>query len=788
MDMPQARSTPLWHPRAWPAPVVNGLSVGVGLLLMTGVLGVTAGAPAAIAASSGAAATSVADTVCTPRDKPHQMVPAVIGCILVSMLVGLLHAHAWPLSLAGLGVIFASIFWMAWGKRGGPLTFVNVLTLVFQMAAWHQVPTGGGALPLFEHLVWVAVGAAGIALWSGLTAVVLARRYRELAMAEALDALSRLMHHQSRWTLEAARHDHPDAATAALLALIRAQASLPETLQAARDLIYSQAAPEGLPRHTRECIEALAQAVRLRDVLMGCQVDLESTPPGPASLAAIERLGQLLAQEAERVAGCAQAWRGQGPQPVPAISAWDTELDQQAVMAGSSWADLSLREALVRRIQHLSWVIDALDAATPFGHGGSGLDASTRIPSPLPPVDVHGQADLLQAMTSTPAWPLHALRAQWRLSSPVLRYAARTTAACACALALGHVLPWASHPHWILLTVAVIMRGSLDQTLMRLNARILGTLLGCLIAGTLVMLMPAPLGLMLVLGLAVSLAHGFVLIDYRVTSASGAVLALLQAHMLAHGHGSVWLDVAERLADTLTGAALAWAFSHIWPNWERLTLPRLVGRLLECLARDATHALSLWPGSLQSTAADAPSQPRPHHLDRHLARRDTQEVLALLTQALVRMDKEPMRARAIAPEVEHLLLHCHRLTSLLAGIRGLMALKQAQIAPDVALPVLARTHRALLLAFRDTRPDTSAPPTQPSTAPMPLGGRDLRQGAPAASSPFDDDLPPTEVDAVGGRDAASTTAWLLHRLGQVREATQHVADAARPLRALREPA
>ncbi len=771
------RSPPPLRPGHWPAPLINGLSIGAGLVLLCGGVAAIAGVPAALMASSGAAAASVADTVCTPQDKRHQMLPAVLGCLLVSVLVAFTHAQPWALSAVSLLVIFCSLGWLAWGKRGGPLAFANVLALVIQSAAWQHAPAATSTNDMLQHLQWVAVGAVGMGLWSQFTAWLLAARYRHLALATSLDALARLMHHQARWTAQATSPTQRQEATGALLALIRDQAGLPETLQTARDLIYSQAQGGNLPLRTRQAIESLAQAVRLRDVLMGCQLDLEAPPPGPASCAAIGHLAQRLQAEARRMADVAAAWRGR-PRPL-ALRDPDVSDAPAGTTPASSAADQALHDALQRRMLHLSWLMDAIDAATPVLAGSLAHEASTRIPSPLPPVDVSGQAAVLRAMTTNPRWPLAALKAQLRTSSPVLRHAARTTLACGCALALGHVMPWASHPHWILLTVAVVMRGSLEQTLLRRNARVLGTLVGCLIAGALVTLMPSPLGLLLALALAVSLAHGYVLIDYRITSAAGAVLALLQGHLLAHGHVSVWMDVAERLGDTLLGAALAWGFSHVWPAWERLTLPRQVGRLLECLARDATQALAVWPEGATATVRHAP-------LDRHLARRDTQEALAQLTQALGRMSKEPLRARVIAPEVEQLLLHSHRLSSLIAGVRGLVALKLPQLAPEVAQPAMARTHKVLVQAFRGTRPDAPPPPLEQATAPTPLDRLAPLLDPALGPSPFDDDLPPAEGDALGGPDVATTTAWLLHRLAQMRQAARDVAQAARPLRALHE--
>jgi uncharacterized membrane protein YccC len=65
------------------------------------------------------------------------------------------------------------------------------------------------------------------------------------------------------------------------------------------------------------------------------------------------------------------------------------------------------------------------------------------------------------------------------MQSPVLRHAVRAALALGSAYYLALALPWASHPHWLVLSVAVVLRGNLEQTLSRRNARVMGTMLGC---------------------------------------------------------------------------------------------------------------------------------------------------------------------------------------------------------------------------------------------------------------------------------------------------------------------
>jgi uncharacterized membrane protein YccC len=192
------------------------------------------------------------------------------------------------------------------------------------------------------------------------------------------------------------------------------------------------------------------------------------------------------------------------------------------------------------------------------------------------------------------------------------------------------------------LSVAVVLRGNLEQTLSRRNIRVLGTLLGCLIVMGLAHV-PSPALLTAAFLVAVSLAHSFAVERYLVTASAATVMALLQAHL---AQPAIGFPISERLADTVLGALMAWAFCFVLPSWERRALPRTLPRLLMALRayadaaleppdparpersvaqrltrRQAYDALACWPpaaqrlraapGAAAPGRADRPARPRP---------------------------------------------------------------------------------------------------------------------------------------------------------------------------------
>ena len=159
-------------------------------------------------------------------------------------------------------------------------------------------------------------------------------------------------------------------------------------------------------------------------------------------------------------------------------------------------------------------------------------------------------------------WPLAELTRSLSLQSPVFRHALRSAVALSSAHALSSALPWAAHPHWMVLSVAVVLRGTFAHTVSRRNERILGTAAGCLFALGLASFAPEA-AIVPVFLLAVGAAHAFVNVRYTLTAMAATVTALLQTRTLAFVTPIVLI---ERLADTVLGAGFAWAFSYVLPS------------------------------------------------------------------------------------------------------------------------------------------------------------------------------------------------------------------------------
>lgn len=629
--------------RQWPMHWWNGLTVALGVALVQLVVSHLAPPEHAHIASQLAMACAICASLADlPGSLSRNFKRVALGGVLALVAVvavPLLRAHHGWMGALVAAMAFGSALMMAWGQRAAAVSFAPILAMVFALA-WPPLPL----------TVVVASGAAGVGLylgWAWLSGAVLQRRFRRLALAEALRGLAQLL--QARAELLGS-----GGAAHAMQDWLGNEAQLAEVLQSTRDQIFPHVHDD--PRS----VAVLLHVIELRDLMLASRLDLELIGEDP--------IGQQLRQSlVQRLASLTQALE------TCRLALLNDEAPRSLVLSPIAWPSVSAQDPRARlqallqdRLTHLDGEVLAIAEA---------LDPA----KPLPPLPLD-QVQLNQFLTPE-GWPIGLLKAQWRLDSPVLRHALRSMLALSSAYYIALALPWASHPHWLVLSVAVVLRGTLDQTLARRNMRVLGTAIGC---GLILLLTTVP-NLTLwtvVLQVAVGIAHAFITRRYLITAIAATVMALLQAHLADTSHG---VAAVERLADTVLGAALAWAFSYVLPAWERRHLPRSLKRARSALQLYVKQAMTA-----ELTPAGALSQ--------RLARRQAYDALAALSAAVQRSQSEPRRVRPPLQDLSTMLDHGYRLMAHLSMMRQTLMRRAAELGPEglAELPPHAlRLQRAL---------------------------------------------------------------------------------------------
>ena len=631
--------------RLLPAYAINGVEVAIGIGCIQWLASAVAGPHVAPLVVSGAVCASIADLPNSVSRTWHRVSAAAVLSMLAALIVDLLRDSP-MLGVAVAAVAFAAMMTLAWGPRAGAVSFTPILSMIFSMA----VPATGHPL---EVAGWSACGSAAYVVWSLLATALLRRRYRTLVLVQALDAAAQLFRSRAGVLATATRQE---IGAAPMRAWISGEAALADRLQAARDLLF--AADPGT-RVVRD-VAILLRLIDLRDVLLASRLDADLLGRDAAGRAILDHVAAALWRIGDALEAAARHVRDGTTPDTDSLPKVDLGRLLNDVVLPAEDARMRLFPSLINRSRQLAddvarihLLLQGQAEALPLTH------------------------DQLQKFVGPEGWPMRALHPHWRRDSLVLRHAVRMALALGSAYYLALALPWGSHPYWLVLSVAVVLRGSLGETLARRNARVLGTVLGCLVVVGLSHV-PSPSLQGGVFLTALATAHAFVSQRYWLTATAASVMALLQSHLVNPEAG---FAIAERVADTFLGALLAWCFSFVLPSWERRSVPEAVARVLRDLQAYASH-------SLRAASGDP--------VEERLARRKAYDSLSALAAALQRSRVEPKGVRLPARQIATLLDHGERLMAHLSMARmTLERLKRAEAPLPQVDAMLAEAAAAL---------------------------------------------------------------------------------------------
>lgn len=705
--------------------VTSGMSAALGLALISALMHAWAGEFAAAAAQVGVIVAIPPDQPAPRRGKFRQLLPAAVIGPPLFFAVQMLHGDALRLSALLVPAAFVAFLGAAWGKRGLPISISIMFAMIFSMAT----PAPQDQATALSTSLYFALGSAAYIVYATIANLVLNARYRVAMLADTMFGVCALMRAQAA---QFAPATGPGDDGTRVGDLLRQQALLADSLQSTRDIVLES------PRTPRrqQLAGMLLALLELRDHLVACALDLDALRDRPDHRSVLETLSrefEALASGIESMADALLLGRMPPPFGDSATHALRAQMLGAANADASTPAPLSamLERSLVGRAVHIA---DEALRLNSLARGDSKADlAAVRA--------------AWQLFTSPVAWSWRPLLGVWRSDAPPLRHAVRAALAIAAGQVVSVLLPWGTHDYWILLTIVVVLRGSFAQTLERRNIRVAGTFLGCMLAGALLYARVPLAALVVILTLAQGISHAFAVRRYLVTVIAATLLALLQAHLLSTAASPIF-EVAERVADTLVGVAIAWAFSYVLPSWERTLIPALVRRTLLAQSTHARAALGL--GQLDAIDNEA-------ELGWRLARREVYDSLSALVQATQRSLSEPRAVHPPLAALERLAASSYQLLAQLTAAKTMLMLRRERLDTDQIRPALRSTEE--LIATRLINAAAATPgtdPTDPTDACPPLAS-----GPAALSDPLAHDLSP----------------WLVRRL-QLAETLASQVDAA----------
>ena len=600
--------------------IVNGVSVGAGVLTIalgaSAIFGFAAGQPATL----GAISASISDLPAPWREKARTLAFGFALALISTSAIQL--ALPWPpAALATIGVIaFAAGMITGWGRWAIALGMQALIPMVFVLG----FPRESYAVALKIEALFALGGLAYIA-FALLATIVTDASARRLLASETIRELSLYLR------AVAAVFDPETDFEQAYGSAIRQQAALSEQLQSARALLLDRPAPGSERMRLAATIGILLDAF---DALVAAQSDVTKVRGAPSSTALLQHIGAALRVGALDLDHLSLEILTTDRPTLPpdhqvAIDALSREAAEQGETDTAGTALTAATGRLVVALGHIRRLEQALSDDRAAEAAIEGVDLKAFIPK------------------RSYAWA--AVGQHFRIASPVLRYSVRLALAMMAGAVVAQVLDDSGHGNWVLLTIAVVMRSNFGLTKARRDDRVIGTLIGCVIAAGLVAWLPAR-ALVVAQGLAVVVIHSFLRLNYRLSSVGASVMALVSLHLI---QPDLPAPVLARLADTLIGAAIAHLFSFVWPHWEFSDAPGIARRLQARLAAFSGVALN----------ADASAQ------EYRLARKNVIEAIAALSDSAGRMSAEPTAARKGLEEMAALLMAAHGFIAQLSAAR-----------------------------------------------------------------------------------------------------------------------
>jgi len=642
---------------------------------------------AAMVSAAGAGCVAILDQPDNPR---QHNVNAMLGAIVLG---------TFSVVVTGLSLTSHYLFWViipllvfslcmlsVYGKHGGLMAFACLLIMTLTMREplpaqallWHTLESFCGALFYFCYSV-----ASHRLLW-----------HREVQQT-----LSAALYLTARYVRVRARlyESHTDL-DENYRRLTRVQAEMLEAHQLARNTVLRD-----LPDHSGDSghpqlrtLSVFTDMVDLLDSLIATHTDYATLhrklPDHDVLLFARDALRKL-ADNLQFIALCVA--RNQPAREQSSIKAelrafeYDLEVLKKQGLATQQPELHALLVQVLRRLRNASRIISRM----------STHSQGREIAAP----SARRHQELERFISHNPV-RLGLITSNLRIDSPHARYAARVAVATLLGLMVSRTLgslaahyPWLymfdTHSYWIMLTIFVIMRPGFALTRQRNNLRLLGTVIGSLLALAVLSVTGNRDVMFAILAVACILGYSLIPTHFMAAAAFQTLTMVLAFQILSPSSGFI---IGERLFDTLLGCIVAGLCSYVLPWWEANFMASLARALLRANQRFFHTGLRYAKAEQTLQAQDAQSENRlAAQVERdeallawQLARKNSHVAFSNFAAAFYRMANEPISQQQKMPELNHLLMQNHVLALQISAAVPLLA-QLSQLPPGIQLALNA---------------------------------------------------------------------------------------------------
>ncbi|MFD1616335.1 FUSC family protein [Gelatiniphilus marinus] len=276
--------------------------------------------------------------------------------------------------------------------------------------------------------------------------------------------------------------------------------------------------------------------------------------------------------------------------------------------------------------------------------------------------------------------------------SSIFRHSLRLAVTLMASYALGNLFPF-QNPHWILLTIIVIMRPSYGLTKARSKDRVLGTLIGAAVAVAMVYLIQNPYAYGVLGAVSLIIAFAMVQKNYK---ASTTFITLTVIFVYAITHSDVLSVIQYRILDTLVGAVLAYmAMLWLWPAWGFFEIKENIKKSVKANQEFLSHISNYY------------QQKDKLSIGYKVSRKNAFLETSNLSAAFQKITQEPKSKLKNQEKIYELVELNHTFLSSLASLSTYIQLYQTIETPDEFKAAISKINKILLEIIQVLKGKTS---------------------------------------------------------------------------------
>jgi len=259
----------------------------------------------------------------------------------------------------------------------------------------------------------------------------------------------------------------------------------------------------------------------------------------------------------------------------------------------------------------------------------------------------------LEKFVTPQYYPLSTFIQNLSFSSTIFRHSLRLTVTILIGMLIGKILPF-ENIYWILMTIIIIMRPGYGLTKQRSFQRALGTLIGGIIAFSILSFVHSNIIISTLSITCMLLGLSFTQKNYSVSATFVTMYIVFVYAILTPNFSAV---IQYRIVDTLTGALLAFLANHfLWPSWEYIRAPEYLQKSIRANRDYLIEIYNFYREKGEVTTSY------------RLARKNAFIEVGNLMASFQRMSQEPKSKQVKIPQVYKLAELNHSLLSSTASL------------------------------------------------------------------------------------------------------------------------